>query len=264
MSDQLNNPLTKAWFYHQQLSTFLYLSSTIFFERLLASSSLCSARGPFDVFILGECCVGCVAKKTRSQPPASTSTNEPEIMHHELSTTSARAPDKSYEEISEGILAAARFKHVTCIDCEVNLYKWKICESKFELPECQLIRLLRSGLIWLVKMLITNCSNIGGLVGLMVSWSTGWWWYGGPALLQWWAIVWKAVGLFVVGRIFDSVVPHTLRYPQFKPTFLGVAFYGWKQYSDLKLTAPGLKQVSPFLLPKMLSPTWKTFSFCKR
>ena len=37
------------------------------------------------------------------------------------------------------------------------------------------------------------------------------------------------------------------------PLFLGVAFYGRKQYSDLKLTAPGLKQVSLFLLPKMLS-----------
>ena len=88
------------------------------------------------------------------------------------------APDKSYQEISEGILAAARFKHATCIDCEVNLYlqmkKLQICESKFKLPECQLIRLLRSGLILLVKMLITNCSNIGGLVGLMVSWSIGW------------------------------------------------------------------------------------------
>ena len=116
----------------------------------------------------------------------------------------------------------------------IQMKKLQICESKFKLPECQLIRLLRSGLIWLVKMLITNCSNIGGLVGLMVSWSTGWWWYERPALqwlwwwwwwwyggppLQWWAIVWKAVGLFVVGRIFDSVVPHTLSYPQFKPTF---------------------------------------------
>ena len=129
MSDQLNNPLTLAWLYHQQLSFFLYLSSTIFFERLLASSSSqltlgCVVHaGPLTCSSWGECCVVCVAKKTRSQPPASTSTNEPEIMHHELSTTSARAPDKSYQEISEGILAAARFKHVTCIDCEVNLYK---------------------------------------------------------------------------------------------------------------------------------------------
>ena len=123
MSDQLNNPLTLAWLYHQPLSIFLYLSSTIFFERLLASSSL--RAGPLTCSSWGECCVVCVAKKTRAQPPASTSTNEPEIMHHELSTTSARAPDKSYQEISEGILAAARFKHVTCIDCEVNLYKWK-------------------------------------------------------------------------------------------------------------------------------------------
>ena len=129
MSDQLNNPLTLAWLYHQQLSIFLYLSSTIFFERLLASSSSlltlgCVVHaGPLTCSSWGECCVVCVAKKTRAQPPASTSTNEPEIMHHELSTTSARAPDKSYQEISEGILAAARFKHVTCIDCEVNLYK---------------------------------------------------------------------------------------------------------------------------------------------
>ena len=129
MSDQLNNPLTKPWLYHQQLSIFLYLSSTIFFERLLASSSSlltlgCVVHaGPLTCSSWGECCVVCVAKKTSSQPPASTSTNEPEIMHHELSTTSARAPDKSYQEISEGILAAARFKHVTCIDCEVNLYK---------------------------------------------------------------------------------------------------------------------------------------------
>ena len=131
MSDQLNNPLTKPWFYHQQPSIFLYSFSAIFFSIFILSNILCSyagiiiiARGPFDVFILGGMLCG-VAKKTRSQPPASTSTNEPEIMHHELSTTSARAPDKSYQEISEGILAAARFKHVTCIDCEVNLYKWK-------------------------------------------------------------------------------------------------------------------------------------------
>ena len=103
------------------LNNILWTSAGIII--IIANIGLCSARGPFDVFILGG--MLCVAKKTRSQPPASTSTNEPEIMHHELSTTSARAPDKSYQEISEGILAAARFKHVTCLDCEVNLYNEK-------------------------------------------------------------------------------------------------------------------------------------------
>ena len=33
-------------------------------------------------------------------------------------------------------------------------------------------------------MLFTNCSNIGGLVGLMVSWSIGWWWYGQSSYLS--------------------------------------------------------------------------------
>ena len=128
MSDQLNNPLTKAWLYHHQLSIFLYLSSTILFERLLASSTLgCVVRaGPLTCSSWGECCVVCVAKKTRAQPPASTSTNEPEIMHHELSTTSllcshlTKVIKKYLKEFYPRPTLNVTEVTLHCVDCEVH------------------------------------------------------------------------------------------------------------------------------------------------